>query len=257
MTTCHCSRPAGDARLCKTCTSDLRDTLREVPFLLRELETVLTRQAVTGTRNGPRSETKPLPFHAAASETRIALTRALEGTAARLIHVDCPRSPRPEHVATWLLGRLDQLRNHDQATEMHHSILGPAEKARWLIDLAPDRWYAGPCDDCKRDLYAETGHGRIECYCGRAYDIGDRRATLLQAAADHLANAVTIARAVSWLGEEPVTPKRIGMWVHRKRLLPRGHEPYPHGTDPQRTRPLYRVGDVLELLGQETRSGSR
>lgn len=258
MTTCHCGRPAGDARLCRTCIGDLRDALRDLPFLLRELETVLTRQAVTGTRNGPRSNSRPLPFHAAASDCRMALTRALEAAAARLIRDDCPRSPQPQHVAAWLLGRLEQLRHHAYAETMHHEILTPVEKARWLIDRAPDRWYAGPCVVCTRDLYAETGHSQIQCEdCGASYDVHARRAKLLKAAADHLANAATIARAVTWLGEEPVTPKRIGMWAHRKRLVARGHEPYPSGTDPTRTRPLYRVGDVLELLGQEARRGSK
>lgn len=263
MNKCLCSRPAGDAFLCGRCLAELEQDLAEVPFLIRELEVVLTRQTVYAPRSdGGRSSIKPLPFHVAASDTRQKINRALERWAKALIVDSCPRSGRPEHTSAFLLGRLNQIGHHESAIDIAKQISEPIGKARWLIDRPADKWYAGPCNneilvdggsprECGQELYAKTGAVVVECQaCEAQFDVKARREWLLQAAEDHLANASTIARAVTWLGEEQVTPHRVAMWVKRKRLVAKGHEPYGDSKNPDRTRPLYRVGDVLDLLAE-------
>lgn len=270
-TKCICSRPAGDANLCKPCTSTLERALAEIPFLTRELEIVLTRQTVYAPRSdGSRSATRPLPYHVAAAETGRAIRRALETAATTLLRdhaaTTCPVSPRPDHTSTWLLANLNTVRYHDQAATIYRSILDPVTKARWLIDRPADRWYAGPCNalvvadgeirECGAELYARSDHGTVTCRaCDALHDVDARRDWLLAAAEDQLANAAVCARAVAWLsdtGDIKLTPTLIRMWAQRGRLVAKGHEPYPTGSDPTRTRPLYRVGDVIDLLHQAT-----
>lgn len=269
-TTCVCTRPAGDGMLCKACLATLERALAETPFLLRELDVVITRQTTYSDKaDGGRSSTKPVPFHVAAADTRRALARALERWAGRLVDTSCPRSPQPLHTSLWLLGQLNRIRVHADAHSIHHEILEPVTRARWLIDRPADRWYAGPCNNdvpiepgshttrvCGAELYATTGRGLVECRkCQATYDVAARRDWLLAAADDHLANAATIARAVSWLGDTQLTPALIRVWAARGRLIAKGHEPYPNSADPTKTRPLYRVGDVIDLVTQKAQKG--
>jgi len=76
------------------------------------------------------------------------------------------------------------------------------------------------------------------------YDMDGRREWLLEAAEDRLERAAHIAQAVTDLGS-PISADRIRKWAERGRLV-------PHATD-GRGRPLYRVGDVTELLRNEPR----
>jgi len=71
-----------------------------------------------------------------------------------------------------------------------------------------------------------------------------RREWLLECAEDRLERASLIARAVSDLGS-PISADRIRVWAMRKRL-------FSHATDGM-GRPLYRIGDVMELLRNDTR----
>jgi hypothetical protein len=64
---------------------------------------------------------------------------------------------------------------------------------------------------------------------------------------DHLTYAETIARALSGWGWK-VTSAQIRGYAHRHRLL-------AHGAD-EHERPLYRVGDVVDLLVAATRKGA-
>ena len=171
----------------------------------------------------------------------------LQRIARTFIDDTCPSSPQIEHTSMWLLGRVDRLRVHSTAATMYRQIMEPVEKARYMIDRPPDRWYAGPCD-CGHELYAQTGQPVVECVCGRRYEMRARREWLLAAAEDRLAPAPVIARAINWLGEKPLTPSLIRVWANRGRLLAKGHEPYgEEGGE----RPLYRVGDVLDLLARD------
>lgn len=277
-TTCICSRPAGDATLCKACTDILERALAETPFLLRELDTVITRQTSYGTRNdGGRSSSSPVPFHVAAADTRRKLVRTLQHWAIelgtpRLKEEDDITDVNPNILSAYLLSKLNTIRNHADGIAIHRQITEPIIKARWLIDRPVDKWYAGPCTAkiqvdpltlqptqgsdyviraCGAELYAITGRGNVTCrICKTTYDVASRREWLLTSAENQLANAAVIARAVTWLGPTKLTPVLIRVWEGRGRIHAKGHEPYPTSNDPFRTRPLYRVGDVLDLLAE-------
>jgi hypothetical protein len=106
----------------------------------------------------------------------------------------------------------------------------------------PALWYAGPCDTCRRDLYARYGEPEVTCTgCNLIYDVEDRREWLLTVVEDRLERAVVICRALSAFGHD-VSRHRLGMWQTRGLIAPRSHD--------EKGYPLYRVGDVLDILNR-------
>lgn len=118
-----------------------------------------------------------------------------------------------------------------------------------LVDLAidshPPKLYAGRCDVCRKDIYADQGAQVVKCdVCRISYPMEERREHLLRLVADQLDTAANISAAITDLGEN-VTPEVIRKWAERGRLIAKGKD--------HRGRPTYRVGDVLELRKTMTR----
>lgn len=151
------------------------------------------------------------------------------------------------------------------AAEMLDELLDLERRLRRFVDRPVERWYAGPCTAgmraleatwfCGAELYAELGKPDVVCPnrdCGTRYDVAERRTWLLAAAEDRLENAVTIARAVLVLGQADSTETqlagRIRQWARRRRIVARADR-----TLEGKTQPLYRVGDVLDLLAEDAR----
>lgn len=264
--TCRCGRSTRDgAFVCDHCADQLARALGDVAWLTDELETTITRQRALPAEGGSAGRETGLPWHEKASEALRGL-KALLVSWARFCEEESVRhsSPRtrpldahddhPTALAGWLLWRVDGLTLLDIGAEAVDEITDAVATCRRVIDRRPDRWYAGPCtheDDgemCGADLYARHATGTVTCrVCGSEYDVAERRAWLLAEAEDRLADASTVARAVSWLGAEPLTPDRVWKWAERGRIAVKGH----HGK-----RPLYRIGDAIDLLaGDTTKAG--
>lgn len=152
--------------------------------------------------------------------------------------------------ATWASVLLDEL-------------LDLERRLRRFVDVPPSRWYAGPCTAgqsnltftalCGADLYAVLDRDEVTCSeCEATYSITERRAWLLAAADDRLEPASAIARAVKVLGDYPHPEswlaQRIRQWSARKQLEVRGSIKLAG-----RLRPTYRIGDVLDLVADDTR----
>lgn len=144
----------------------------------------------------------------------------------------------------WILGR-------DWAEAMLDELCNVEGRMRRLVDIAPPQWYAGKCE-CGRELYATTSDGAVHCdSCGQSWDIATRRERLLTEAVDHLVTATEAAAALAAWTDYDGTPdriiKRISEW-HGPRLS-------DHGTTTVsgRARPLYRLGDVWDLLVEQMR----
>ena len=170
------------------------------------------------------------------------------------LHVSCNRirrrTPPRDNIPSacnYLLRNADPIRTADYAAELADELSDLCEQLRRMIDRPADKWFAGPCDTCRRDLYARTGMITVICPdCENTYDVDARRAWLLQQAEDRLANASLLARSVSWLGAQPLTAERVRQWAGRGRIMAKGHE-----TIGGRMLPTYRIGDALDLLAAE------
>lgn len=264
MTDCRCGRPTRDeAYVCDTCADGLSRALGDVPWLADELEITITKQRGLPTEGGPAGSETPLPWHEAAADAR----RTLHGllvTWARFCEeeqvrhssyaVGLPEDNLPA-LSRWLMWRVDGLTLRDIGPEAVEEITAAVANCERLIDRRPDRWYAGPCvqevegSACGADLYAKRATGDVTCRsCGAVYDVAARREWLLAEAEDRLADCAAIARAVSWLGSEPLTHDRVRKWAQRGRLIPKGHDG---------RRPLYRIGDAIDLLAGDTKRTER
>ncbi|MCW2904187.1 MAG: hypothetical protein JWO67_6452 [Streptosporangiaceae bacterium] len=282
---CACTRPTGDgAVLCVTCGTWLARYLRDVTALVYELATTRSRQSRTGGQaiGGGHSSDRPLPWDQRASEATDVLRVALVG-AARVVleqHPSRPGGPRcttcahpsclayaldaPANslpaISRWLLHHVDWIRHRDEAEDILTEIRAAVRRCRNVIDRRPDLSYLGPCGeqidpwtdgrglertDCPEELWVPTGKAKAPCRaCLAEHDVELRRAWALAAAEQQLETAAVISQALSRLGQE-VTASQIRGWAFRGRLV-------AHGTD-QDDRPLYRVGEVIDLLASFAR----
>jgi hypothetical protein len=240
-----------DVALCRSCLDDLLRELRSVPWLVRQLTITLTRQARTGERNGPRSAERPLPYHHAASVDLESLrdglgSWALEIATRRGVALDV--DPMPQALSRWLLMWPSELASHPDAGELHGDVIALTKAARRTIDRHPDMRYLGPCDRCSTDLYAPAFVAVAKCpgeNCDATYDIADRRAWLLEQAADQLRTARQLAYELPWIAGITITAERIGMWAVRGRITT--YEPHPR--DPKGREAgtkRFRVGEVID-----------
>lgn len=271
-----CNRPVADTGYaCHSCAKRLKVALLRTGAVLRhptvkasaglfsatDLAVTFARLDVLG-EGGQSSAEKPLPFDWDASDAAWAVHNTLT-TWAR--HVAENRgleiaATRTVAVAVWLVHHVDWLRVRPEAAEAFDELHNAARLLQHTVDSHVERWYAGRCgaeildDDgllayCDHDLYAAAGAQWVTCReCGASFTAEDRKAQLLEQVTDHLSIAETIARALSAWGWS-VTSSQIRGYAHRGRLIPHGHDP--------KARPLYRIGDVVDLLIHSARRGEK
>lgn len=248
-TLCTCGQPTnGNAYLCASCSDDYARALGDVPAIVGELDLTLSKQRrFVVDESGATITAAALPYDVAASNVLAEMMTELIGQVRLCIEQRVKsrdyrdREPGSSFgtLSRWLLWRVDGVAGMPWAADMLR-IARLVEHAEKVIDRPLDRTYAGPCDRCGHDLYVEHGRADVICYdCGLSYDLGARREWLLHVVHDRLATAVEIARALTSL-ELSITTERIRQWKHRGRLIERGHD--------RQSRPLYRVGDVVDLL---------
>ncbi|MEU9839727.1 hypothetical protein AB0C69_10955 [Actinomadura sp. NPDC048032] len=260
---CHCGAPARDAVLCVSCAYKLDDAIQQISRyqgLGYDLDVAMSRQARINRRPGrPKAEDRderfapgtlqpqPLPYDphvsVAAAEVRRLLRILAVDVIAHETRADLPTDQSVTGLAAWIRPRVGWLRHHHRAPEYLDIALEAARVARRAVDRPAELLFAGPCDECGEDMYAHPAAAYVECtHCDLVYEVTDRRAWLLRSAEDTLATTTEIARAISAYGQ-PLTPEAIRGYVHRGMLI-------PHGTRNvgRKTVPLYRLGDVLDLL---------
>lgn len=267
----------GTATVCGACAGALARALGDVPWLVAHLCVAIIGQAHIGAgsttyrtpdgdddgRQWPGTlRPTPILYDQRASEAAAQLRTTITTWVRRLLddseqpygphceaceHPSCDRvrNARPPAGDTtscsrWLLLRLTTLQRHPAAAEIVDGIVKATERAEAAIDRPAEAWYAGPCESCRTDLYAEPGATLVQCKgCPNAYNVTRLREQLLAAAEDTLAPATLAARALTSLGQE-CTPERIRKWAERKRLT-------AHGVNGKGD-PQYRIGDVRQLL---------
>ncbi|SEG44689.1 hypothetical protein SAMN04489712_105265 [Thermomonospora echinospora] len=262
-----CDRPRrGTEQICSACAGELIRALDAVPALARELDVTLARQTSTGT--GGRSTEIPLPYDPRAGEAASVLRSALVGWVRAIweghedtARVEGPRCRSCSHpscrliadlavlttrpadtltsMAVWLSALHRRLVGHAAAEEAHGEIVAAVRAVRTVVDRPAPLAFAGRCPDCSTALYARPGRARATCReCGQRTEVADQLDQMRAAVEHQLAHSVAMAGLLDHLGVR-VPAATIRYWAQAGRLV-------PHGRD-QRGRPLYRVGDVLDL----------
>jgi hypothetical protein len=269
---CLCGRPTKGDALCPGCAYSLQVALGDISSYWCDLDTVKGRQTRYGATRG-RSNSKPLPVDArfldwdadgsrlqeAVKSTMATWARSVIEERAVLagpthpacLHLSCStlnRSHLPHDnvpsVCRYLLGHADWIKTQYWAPEILDEVTNVAEQLRRMVDRPADKLFVGYCTSCDESLHARIGADNVDCrVCGATYSVAASRDSMWIEAQDKLATVAEISRAISWLGQKPITADRIYKWVERKRLQQRGHVMYRG-----REVPTYRLGDVAALV---------
>lgn len=253
--TCTCGRPIQDtATICPTCGTQLDAAIADISAyhgLAYDLDITLTRQTRMNTRDGSRPTEAAVAFDPRAGQAAAELMTALRKWA-YVVKTDTGTGYPPRKMAAlaaWLRPRIGWLRYHERGPEALEQILDAVHQARRICDRPADRLYAGPCD-CGEDLYARLDAAYVTCHNETheqpiAWEVEARRRWLLDSAADVLATATEISRALTRYAQ-PVTPSALRGYVHRGQLISRGER-----VEGSRMVMLYRLGDVLDILQRQ------
>jgi len=280
-----CGRPqSGTAYVCPRCAGRARGDLLRLASLASELDVTIARQGRAGD-GGRGGDDEPLPVDLGAAEQAWAVTNTVTtwirdvARARGVTALRYPRTPGPTcrtnagvpacghrsclaiarsgqpldglaEAIRWLAGQVEWIRHQPDAGQALDELADACAVAVRIVDRRAPRWYAGPCGAvpvdghtaCPQDLYAAPGATVVRCgACGARYDAAGRREWLLAEARDYRFHAEMIGRALAALGLD-VTPARVRVWAARGHIVAHGSEQAG-----QRTRPLYRVGDVEDV----------
>ena len=127
-------------------------------------------------------------------------------------------------MASWLLNHIEWLRHHRAGHEAVEEITAAVWEVARVIDRPPEREYVGPCRDCGADIYGKPGAAVAECRpCGVGYDVAEMREWMKAQIYGRLVTAREGSALLCRFGLE-TKQATIDTWVHRKRLVPRGHD---------------------------------
>lgn len=255
---CECGKPTRDhAYICEGCLNDFRAALAETPWMLRELETTITRQRGIDysamSSGGPMTKEAGEKWkgdkpdlgvvvqngpNAHATGKRDALRAALH-TAVRFCHEEGVRhqSPKqglptnePAAMSRWLMWRIDGLAFVDMGYQFADDVVQAHRDCHSAIDRKPERQYAGPCE-CGADLYCKPGETHAKCKgCERSYEAEALRVWMRSQVMGRL---VTVKEGAALLGRmDLAVPLRTLKfwtekgWVPSHSSNPKGHALY-------------------------------
>lgn len=275
MSECRCGKPTkDDAYICDDDLDAFVKVLGEVTWVDEEIETTITKQRAAGGNDGAKSagcsckddddkcQHALVPFHTKAAELRDALRHEL-ALLVRFCDEEGVRSSDPSeglpsdgivHMSRWLLWRVDGLAFNDMAEQFIADVARAVRDCERIIDLPPERSYAGPCPECSRDLYHRPAATQVRCSgCGQKWDVAEvndwMRSRIEAHMADRLVTAHEGSTLLSRLGIE-TAQRTIDKWHERGLIAEAGHVA-PEGKRPRR---LYRWDELLKLAARTVRA---
>lgn len=272
----HCDRPTQDV-ICSSHTDEVVAALMSVVSvseaaspgsalslvsslgLWDELEVTLTRQhKLASVSPARKSDETPVPFHEAASDAKDGLRRFVWYWAYCFANANQHLEFKPTSVPAaceWMARFPALIASLDGAGDMWTDIVRETRQARQVIDSPPSRVYLGRCGaaleigECEQHLYAPKGKGTVRCpSCESVWDAGEKQAFLVSLVADKTVTAVEVSRLLGAIGVE-IAASTVRTYAQVR--VVQGLEVPPKlrsvGRGP-RNRPLYRVGDVLDIF---------
>jgi hypothetical protein len=235
--------------LCRACAASLARSLATAASLAGDLDDAVARLLKRGSGGGKRSgDDNPLPIDTGAMDARDALRNALSGWV-RVIREMPYRADDPwprdtvASMARWLHLRLDAIRQHEAAADIHDEITSAVARAAVVVDRQPERTPAGTCEACGAQLLAELGADEVRCSCGMLTTALRQKRTDRAAAADVLGSAGEISGALGKIGIS-VPRGTITSWASRGRLTARPGK--------RNGQSVYAMSEVLALSSERT-----
>lgn len=201
----------------------LRTAMRDLPALMEEFETTITKQVRMAERTHTRGNSSPLPFNPVASSAAWTARTTLLIWADHYAHKRNQPTPATwTAIATKLTEWAQWITTQPTAPRAIDEILDTIRLTHHTIDRPPDRQYTGPCPTCGGDNTAPPKTTTTRChYCGTHINIPDRRDWMLAQLPDLILTASETAQAVTTLTGIPTDQTDINNWRTRGRLTPR------------------------------------
>lgn len=253
-----CDRPSDDWIVCNVCAKRFEKVLAEMPWMLDELDLVISQQTRYVNQSSGKSAETPLVFDPKASDMRAQLVTAID-TGARII-ADANgwalTYGNPAGASRWLLRYLTAIRLNVAGGEIVDSITALNIGCLWVIDRPATKQYLGDCSmvygegslrqECAGRIYGRAGKDRARCdTCGAEWEATELREHLLRQLDDRLCTAAEIAHLSTYLGllagREQVR-KRINQWASRGQV-----NTHPADDGEQR----FKFGEVYIKLAQD------
>jgi hypothetical protein len=230
----------------------LADSGEYATSLLDELDTTICGDdKVGGASIGVvvRSTDHSISFNERASDAKTALCNTVVGWT-KLFAEDNPHLifdvTTIEQAARWMAGFPNLLAGHPAAVEMHDELRVRVRDARKAIDRRPGRAFLGICGGvfegvvCDAALHVYEGKHEARCFeCGTEWRVEDRRRAMLSSLEDRVAHSGALAALVKRNG--------VSLASSTVRNYARSGKIRQVGVD-EKKRPVYRVGDVLDVL---------
>jgi hypothetical protein len=230
----------------------LNDSGQYSVSLLDELDTTICGDdKVGGASIGivVRSGDTPVVFNERASDAKRDLCNTVVGWT-KLFAEDNPHLifdvATIEQAARWMAGFPNLLAGHPAAVEMHDELRVRVRDARRAIDRPAGRAFLGICGGefegvkCDTPLHVYEGKHEARCFtCGTEWRVEDRRRAMLASLEDRVAHSGDLAAIVKRNG--------VSLASSTVRNYARAGKITQVGLD-KKKRPLYRVGDVLDVL---------
>lgn len=225
-----------DGMLCMQCVKILDAKLELIPWLAKQLQINITRQAKQAPpfREGGKSSETPLAFDDNASEAYWVLQQTLVTWGADLAVKIAQRPAQPGlgGLAAWMRYNRFWLAKFPEHRQMLDEIGDAVELGMRAIDQRVRKIYLADCG-CGRKIVADPHADSHTCECGVISMVQPlRKANQEQGRSVY----VTASEAARYLGEVyrvKVSRKTITMWYRRGKLKRYGS--------------YYRVGEILNV----------
>ena len=258
MTSCqHCAR-AAQLYLCTDCITNVRNMIDELPWLLSQLETTITRQDKLTTPAVGKSSEIPLPLNLSAADTAAEAHNEIQKIVRRLEHssdrywpmctvppdfigplrpawrrLPTNYTPTTTEYIDWLMRRVNTIARHHRAGSIYHALaalVGDGPNGGRLVDaINPvEHHLVGPCPTITGRHHDGTprlcGHMLFADTYDRTVDCPtcgqtiDVRATRERAAAERDLQTKTGIVEILANIGEPVDEERINRWIAINRL---------------------------------------
>jgi hypothetical protein len=239
------------AFICKNCQQALKRDLGDIPALIDDLHTTLSRQDAVGASSGRRASESSLPWKEAAAEALWVLVHTVTSAVREFHDADVPFPDAPAAGARWLLLNASYVATHPESGRVVGEISSAVGKGYEAIDRPPDRLLAGQCSadtekgECTEFLYAQLDSDgnavRItQCRaCGTEHRTEDRRARMVAYASEMQLPAFMALKWTLLLMGKAIPRGTWDGWVARGRVAAIAHDHVGN--------PLYRFGDVRDL----------
>jgi hypothetical protein len=242
---CDYPRPA-DQFICRNCELLLKRDLGDIPALIEDLNTTLSRQDKLGASAGGKGAESAVPFKAPAADvlyllahTTTGWVRVLAEDTRQVIHT-LPLNP--VQCARWLLVHVRSLCLHEAGGEAVDEIAYAVAEAYRVIDRPPDLLLAGQCDwqGCQEFLYATPQASVVQCRaCEHEHAVEERRAWMMEYASDLNLPAILALGWIKLLMGKRIPRGTWDSWVSRGRIAAAERDHVGSA--------LYRFGDVRDL----------